>query len=197
MTKKTKCAGGCGKAAIDKPVQACKVCHRPYITHAQCGRKSKGKGRSYESHIAKKLSKWWGRDKAFRRTPSSGGWDRDRAPCDMVVPDGFPFDVECKKNEGWELVQLLKSPDKSLLAKFWAQAADECRPGRSPWLIFSRNNQPDFVMMRFASWGRLSKLFGQVVGTFKYRGPDGAGLMICLLDELLDCIDSEVFRAMS
>ena len=196
-SKTKKCPGGCGKAAITKPVQVCKVCCRPYLTHSQIGRKSRGKGGGYENAIAKKLSKWWGEEKSFRRTPSSGGWDRNKAPGDMVLPDGFPFDIECKNCEGWELIQFLKSPEKCPISLFWNQAVDECRPGRSPWLIFTRNHQPDFVMMSAQSWSRMADhcgVFDNITGLFKYRGQDGKVLIICLLDELLDGSNSEVFH---
>lgn len=145
--KLKKCKGGCGKTEIKEPIQICQVCNRPYRTHEQAGKLAKSKGNSYERKIAKLFSEWWGEVKSFRRTPMSGGWSKSRATGDIICPSEFPFDIECKHHKDWELIQLLKSPEKCKLMKFWKQAVDECRPNKKPMLIFTKNNQPDLVMV--------------------------------------------------
>lgn len=111
------------------------------------GRKSRDKGNNFELDIAKKLSEWWGVERAFRRTPLSGAWDKRMAPGDLVLPDGFPLEIECKNFEGWDLLHLFTCPEKGLLNKYWRQAVGECRPNLKPMMAFTRNFMPAFFMM--------------------------------------------------
>ena len=90
---KPKCSG-CGRDAIKKPVSVCPECHREVFTK-KFG--SRAKGCSFERELAEKLSAWWGEERAFRRTPLSGAWDRKQAAGDLVVPEKFPFTAEAKK----------------------------------------------------------------------------------------------------
>ncbi len=73
-------------------------------------KKSNTKGSTYERHIAKKLWAWWGEE--FQRTPASGGIamkQDNRVYGDIVTPPGstFPWVVECKKRENWNMDTLL------------------------------------------------------------------------------------------
>lgn len=112
--------------------------------------KSKEKGSAYERHIAKKLGSWWG--ETFQRTPASGGlnWGKDNRVCgDIVTPSEsrFPFTVECKKREKWNMDSLFKGSTE--VASWWAQVKKDCeKSGLLPMLIFSRNLQPDYVCLK-------------------------------------------------
>jgi len=67
------------------------------------GRRSKDSGSDYERKIAKELGGWWW-GQPFRRTPNSGGWDKQStdgkvmASGDLIAPPEaeFPFSIECK-----------------------------------------------------------------------------------------------------
>lgn len=116
------------------------------------GKRSRRKGSRFEREVAKILSEWWGAE--FARTPLSGGFatksfrDDWNAAGDLVTPDStFPFCVECKNNESWDFNQLLTS-DKSALCAWWKQTVEECSEGLEPLLIFTRNYQPTYFMMR-------------------------------------------------
>lgn len=148
----------CGREAIKKPIAVCGTCYRE-VAAKKFG--SRAKGCSFELEVAKALSAWWGVEKSFRRTPLSGAWD-PRAGGDLVAPDGFPFTVECKKVENWDLLQLITSgrrkgdeDAKCLIEKHWSQAVRECQPGKRPMLVFSRNHQPAFFMLLAVDWSHL------------------------------------------
>lgn len=116
---------------------------------AKKGINGKNKGSEYERKIAKSLSGWW--QEPFQRTPASGGlqWQNDnRVAGDIVTPEKskFPFVVECKKRENWNIEQLIK--DTGDIEKWWAQVTKDCtRTSLRPMLIFSKNFAPDYVMV--------------------------------------------------
>jgi len=117
------------------------------------GKRSKRKGNSNEREVAKMLAAWWGSGE-WMRTPSSGGWGRSKQVRDdfnaagdiVTTATDFPFCVEVKSEEGWELEQLLRSPEKCPIAKWWKQAVDETPEGKHPLLLFTRKMRPWFVM---------------------------------------------------
>jgi hypothetical protein len=118
------------------------------------GRRSKRKGNSNEREVARLLREWWGEGE-FMRTPSSGGWGRSRQVRDdfnaagdiVTTATDFPFCAEVKSEEGWELEQLLRSPDKCPIAKWWKQAEEETPAGKHPLLLFTRKLRPWFCLM--------------------------------------------------
>ena len=118
---------------------------------------SKTKGSTYERHIAKKLGDWWG--EKFQRTPASGGldWGKDNRVCgDIVTPpdSSFPFTVECKKRESWNMDALFKGSKE--ITKWWKQVKKDClKSGLEPMLVMSRNLQPDYVVIRRKAWEAL------------------------------------------
>lgn len=112
----------------------------------------RAKGQAAERKLAKLFSNWWGSE--FARTPLSGGFATAKfredwnAAGDLVTPDPtFPFCVESKKVEGWNLEQLLTS-DRTLIHKWWAQTVKETPEGKIPLLVFTKNRAPLFAMMR-------------------------------------------------
>lgn len=131
---------------------------------AKKGINSKSKGADYERRIAKILGAWWG--ETFYRTPQSGGlihqWGADtRIAGDITTPkeSKFPFTVECKKREGWDLDQVIKGTGQ--VEKWWSQCiGDSEKVGLKPMLIFSRNFNPDYCMIKyedFIAFARLKK----------------------------------------
>lgn len=123
---------------------------------------SKAKGSEYERKIAKLLSKFWGEE--FHRVPQSGGlrWgDDNRVAGDITTPidSVFPFTVECKKREGWELEQVLKGTGD--VEKWWNQAVNDSeRVNLKPLLIFSKNFAPSYVMVRMDDFMPILKAKG-------------------------------------
>lgn len=112
----------------------------------------KQKGNRAERALVKKFAKWWGSE--FYRTPGSGSFatrgytgDVDMHG-DIITPDKtFPFCVESKNCEGWHIEQLITSP-KCDIWKWWQQTVSETPQNKIPLLVFTRNRQPDFFMMR-------------------------------------------------
>ena len=186
-----KCTG-CNRSALKVKLTVCDTCNRPVETNSQRGRRSRTKGNEYENHVAKKLSKWWGDTRSFRRTPSSGAWDRGRAAGDLVRPDGFRYIIECKKHEGWEISQLL-SAEKSLIEEWWAQAVGETPAGHRTLVIFSKNHHPDFVMMSARSFARFQAQCGLSKIEYFKINTKAIPRVILLLDPFLDEVDAAVF----
>lgn len=125
------------------------------------GKKAKRKGNSNEREVAKMLAEWWGSGE-WMRTPSSGGWGRSKqvradfnAAGDIVTTAAdFPFCVESKSEEGWELEQLLRSPDKCPIAKWWDQTVRETPEGKHPLLLFTRRLRPWYAMLAIPALAR-------------------------------------------
>ncbi len=110
--------------------------------------RGKSKGKGYEREVGKVIGEWW-RGKAFRPTPQSGGWDKQAkdgehvAYGDLYIPKdvNFPWSVECKKCEGWELSDLIKPGRSCVIRSWWKQCADDAyEVQKEPLLVFSRNN---------------------------------------------------------
>lgn len=119
------------------------------------GINSRDKGARGEQQSCKLLGNWWKSD--FARTPSSGGFKTKKfredwnAEGDIVTPDEtFPFSVEVKWQEEWTLDHILTSP-KSKVWDWWEQAKRETATGKKTLLVFKRNRNPFFVMMRLDS----------------------------------------------
>jgi len=118
------------------------------------GKKSKRKGNLNEREVAKLLRDWWGSGE-WMRTPSSGGWGRSKQVRDdfnaagdiVTTASDFPFCVEVKSEEGWALEQLLRSPDKCQIAKWWDQTVQETPDGKHPLLLFTRKLRPWYAML--------------------------------------------------
>jgi hypothetical protein len=103
------------------------------------------KGKGYELQIAKVLTPWAGFN--LIRTPMSGAWSGthgDIIPENSIHRLEFPFTIECKKQEGWRLEQVMneEGPIFDWLAQVEADAArDSARLTEAcfPILIFARN----------------------------------------------------------
>jgi len=120
-------------------------------TRKTIGKSSRLRGQRGERIVAKAMSTWWGSE--FARTPSSGGFKTKKfreewnASSDLVTSDAtFPFAVEVKNCEGWNLEQLLTAP-KCDLYSWWKQTVGETPEDKTPLLVFTRNHQPLYCMM--------------------------------------------------
>ena len=115
------------------------------------GKKSRRKGSANENQLAKLFKGWWGEGK-WARTPSSGGWatpahrESFRTCGDIITTDTvFPYCIEAKKEEGWDLDQLLTAP-RSRLYRWWDQVTGETPEGMTPMLVAGRNRRERLVV---------------------------------------------------
>lgn len=156
-------------------------------------RKSRNKGCGFESDVARKLSAWWGSGPlSFRRTPLSGGWDRSRAAGDLLVPDDFPWSIECKATKTWDLSQLLSG--EGALVNFWRQAVTDAAAGsppRSPVLLLRNRSAGTLLVIRRCDVpaDRLGPFPRSIRGQI-----DGEALYVYRLDALLHDLDPEAIR---
>jgi len=155
----------------------------------------RNKGNRFENTVCRKLSKWYGypsqrlADLPFRRRstsimPVEGHW---RGEGDVLYrPDvAFPFAVECKKHEGWELDGSLYVPTWPIW-EWWDQAQEQAGNARlCPLLVFSRNHRPIYVLLkeREATWLKLRPKHGPVVVLWRRSGEL---LVLALLDDLVE-----------
>lgn len=116
------------------------------------GRKSKRKGNGNERDMAQAFKAWWGVGE-WARVPASGGWGNQdnregfRACGDIMTTDvEFPFTVEVKHQEAWELDQMLTAPACKPY-EWWQQTKDETLEGTFPLLVMRRNRRKPLVVM--------------------------------------------------
>ena len=152
------------------------------------------KGNDFENAVCRALSQWYGtRSKRlsglpFRRRstsimPVEGHWQGEG---DILHrPDvSFPFAVECKKHEGWELdggYYEAKWP----VWDWWEQAKAQARRAKlKPLLIFTRNRRPVYVLLEesAATWLKLKPRSGLV--SLLWR-PSGESAVLARLDDLV------------
>lgn len=159
-------------------------------------RNGKAKGDDFENRVCRLLSIWlvpgdWKKAKVwalpFRRrftdtTPLDGHWTGSG---DVLHRPGikFPFTVECKKQEKWELDGMFGAP-KWRPWKWWSQARDQAyEAGLHPLLIFTRNCRPLYVLMEkeIAEWLHLKPKRGPVL---RVERPAGPRLVLAVMDDL-------------
>ena len=115
------------------------------------GKMSRDKGNRGQLQVAKLFANWWGTK--FASTPLSGGFATPKfrqdwnAAGDIVTPDAaFPFCVEVKYQESWDLDQILTS-DACTVWKWWDQCIRETPAGKTPLLVFRKNRKKWMCMI--------------------------------------------------
>ena len=119
---------------------------------------SRQKGKAGEREIAKLLQAWWRQlepECEFASTPLSGGWHHASIRGGMklsgdlcTTAEQFPFVVEVKRREKWNLDRLLKG-GKSPVRGWWKQCClAALEMGGKPLLIFRKSREPWLVMAR-------------------------------------------------
>lgn len=126
----------------------------------------RAKGNGFENEACRALSRWLGPVKPdayfyddclisslpFRRrstsvTPSSGSWEGSG---DILHVKGsgivFPFRVEAKCWEGWELDGLMQRSRVDPW-EWWEQAKGQSDEGYFPLMVFTRNHRPVYAML--------------------------------------------------
>lgn len=117
------------------------------------GSRSDTKGKNYERYVAGMLAEWVGLD--LIRTPMSGAWSGTAGDITLRGPGEFPLTVECKKDESWDLYQLLvgTGPFDSWVDQLLRETAeDSALAGRvkHPVLLFTKNYKPDYVAVPYS-----------------------------------------------
>ena len=112
---------------------------------------SKQKGSSFELQIAKRISGVIGVDqqKYLQRSPESGArisWKGDIVPV-YPLPMIWPYHIECKKREGWNLDQLLDPSNSKCEPMIWfKEACEQAYDDKHiPLIIFSKNYRPILI----------------------------------------------------
>ena len=175
---------------------------------------ARAKGKNYERKIGKRLCAWWGipwdnPGKLFHPTPMSGGFVRPRSADDLlqearvaglefpewggdiIVPQDFPFSVECKNRQGWEFRDLIhgrrfrgnSTQDRDSLPVEWMDQAERARAGRHPMLVFTRRQWEDYVLLPLEAVGFIEERVGKVRDLARFA-PYGNRLYI--LDQILE-----------
>lgn len=111
---------------------------------------SRAKGSAYERRLCKKFSLWTGYK--IVRTPASGGILKtgDLCPKEPKHMVSFPFSVEAKNRERWDMTDLIKNVKlKKGIMSWWEQCVDDSlESGKVPLLVFTRNLDEDFIILR-------------------------------------------------
>lgn len=156
----------------------------------RAGINSRDKGRRGESQGCAQLQAWWGSD--FARTPSSGGFKTKKfredwnAEGDIVTPDeAFPFSVEVKWQEDWTLDQILTAPQTKVW-DWWEQAKGQTADDRLTLLVFKKNRQPWFIMLRETSLNNKYQIDFIKSSPMRVTDRQGEAAYIRLFDDLLN-----------
>jgi hypothetical protein len=121
------------------------------------GRHSKDVGSDFERKVVHTLSQWWGAE--FRRTPSSGGWDKlssdgqVQAAGDIWSPPeaNFPFCVECKRRKEPLDFFAPYSETSDIIVDWWEQCIDDALRAKKRPLLIMRCGNREYAAYIFAS----------------------------------------------
>jgi len=123
--------------------------------HSKIGKRSKAKGKRYESRAAKLLTDFTGVN--FRKTPGSGGWNKaggvkvaDYVFCGDIICDNkhFVFSVEAKSRKSFSFVAILKNPEIAAFTGWWKQCIEDAVSiHKLPFMMFKPDYQEDFVAL--------------------------------------------------
>lgn len=170
-------------------------------------------GTDNENNVGALLSCWYTGEtkgtkdgRVFHRQRGSGGERGFRG--DLKTPDSLFLHIECKDVRGWELTDILRNlyesdpkSQKSVI-NWWKQCCRDARkrseedfePERLKWLIFTRSNQPQYLMMESRDWMGLNLAKD---GRRMYRGryinlvTEYGTLAVLLLEDFLEVFSPE------
>jgi len=117
--------------------------------------KNSKRGYRFQYRVACAMTKVWGMKVVS--SPRSGGshWKGDIIPKDPATDwNSWPFVVECKSRESWDLRQLLLQPKGGVLAEWWWKVSREAdAASKLPLLIVSCRSRPgDFAITPRVMW---------------------------------------------
>ncbi len=161
---------------------------------------SRAKGNRFENDVCIALARWFDpslpeRPKLahlpFRRRstsimPTSGHWEGHgdilHAP---GLPHPWPFAVECKNAETWDLCGVLSNTNWPVW-RWWRQAELQARAaGRQPLLVFKRNSRPPNILT--LSWIAQTLHLAPMTGAvLEVASPSGLAVTVARLDDLIE-----------
>ena len=155
------------------------------------------KGNRYEREIGKKLA-LWARDfliekglspkDYFIRSPSSGGWNRNHVPGeDLITPPGFAPALELKDRQNWSWVGFLSGKrGKNQVWGYWDEAVERVGE-RALWLIFAKNYEPDWLLMKASLFEEINsdRTMPEDWGLILFPVREGEAFVLMELDEFL------------
>lgn len=125
------------------------------VDRSKVGKKSKRKGKKYESRVSSLLTNFTG--VKFRRVPCSGGFNKTGGRVilehifsgDVICEDRqFRYSIEAKYRKDISLTALLKNPKTAALAKYWKQCVDDANSNKlKPMMFFKPNTNSDWVCL--------------------------------------------------
>jgi hypothetical protein len=173
------------------------------------GNSQRLKGNKFERQVCKILHAWAGggpKDELiFRRRsvsiqPLEGHWD-GRGDI-LHRPDFlFPFAIEAKKHESWNMEAAFEGEGWNVVADFWKQTMWQASEAKlAPLLVFSKNLSAIFCMMRQTEFTWLEK---NRSGPKNAKPPDmlrlnlAEGLCVMKLEKLTTYIDYRALELMA
>jgi len=128
---------------------------------ASKGKSARNKGHSFERRICKDLTAWSGI--TFSRSPMSGGWSKtgDVTPKDPEDMTKWLLNIECKNCEAYNTPQIFRIRSEEempkVFHKWWQQSVEDSGiSGRIPFLVFTKNRDEVYCMMRRGTFDRFS-----------------------------------------
>lgn len=128
---------------------------------------SKQKGAEFELKVAKKFTMWAAPSGEFIRTKNIQCVDFSQRTVggdvalikDNQVVKNFPLSIECKKEEGWDLTQVLLRNAKHRFASWWEQSSFDAKAfGKVPVVVFARNFCKEFILYPAEIGGVLDRV---------------------------------------
>ena len=175
------------------------------------GVNSRNKGSKNERGVAKLMQEWTGYE--FARTPQSGGlhWKKQHTSGDIVCIDNkhghrFPFSIECKFHENFELIHLIdntKGKSSNKIIHFWEQSLKDALAVKKMPIVFMRKNgmkkDMHFVIMTYELWCEAMKKLPITIleygGFHFWKEPEELSLMIINSEDLFKMDYQTIYKA--
>jgi len=163
----------------------------------------RAKGNKFEVQIARVISEWFcGKDFSGRkwyqlpfrrRSPgnamdgfTNGAWDLHHVPEYEGMKIEFPFSVELKNQEKWELDGMFHC-DKWKPFEWWDQTLEQAQKTQErllPMLIFTRNRRATYVLLeeRVLKWLRPKAVNAPIVSI---KRQDGQSLSLLTMEDMV------------
>lgn len=116
------------------------------------GIREKRKGKRFEHYVSTAFSTWYyDRPDVLAPTPMSGGWSAAPIGDVQVKPlvseqvPRFPFFIECRNREKWDLIDVFTSMHTSLRAWWGETFSKAIQISKCPLLVFTKNFRAVFV----------------------------------------------------
>lgn len=132
-------------------------------SRSKAAKYSNRKYKALERRVAKKFCEWTGRN-IFRRTPQSGGFNKNQAQVvaeeefisDIMCDEPILYAIEVKSGDGFSLNAAMNGPDTSKFTEWWEQACNDAEQvGKYPLLWFKPSPAFDWIALSEEGASRL------------------------------------------